>query len=302
MFSTGPMFLSAMLALWNSKGVIDQIRLLPKSLYGKNIDASEAPLAFFWHYYGSSWHSGDSDFIFFLFHFGKTLMNLAALVIVLGSCKLLWGYRYAMWSKLVGKPKGPRTGAIALPLHAQDASRPSTPYHSRNPSLSASRPSSPTFGQHASRASISSLASEPALAVPSPSGRSSGNSALGQRGSLYFLPLWYPTSPNPPTASLDPPPAYQPSHQQAASRRPVPDLLDDDDEDADEETGLRQSGSRRPAVPDRRDSGWSSHIAAFLHFQSQSQEGVYSRANNVPANPASDTDALSLHSVKIGRH
>lgn len=54
MFSTGPMFLSAMLNLWNSKPGVEQVRILPTSLYGKNIEAIDAPDAFFWHYYGSS--------------------------------------------------------------------------------------------------------------------------------------------------------------------------------------------------------------------------------------------------------
>jgi mannosyltransferase OCH1-like enzyme len=47
MFSTGPMFVSAMLSLHRG------VRLLPQTLYGKNIDPSLVPDSFFWHYYGS---------------------------------------------------------------------------------------------------------------------------------------------------------------------------------------------------------------------------------------------------------
>lgn len=53
MFSTGPMFLSAQYGIWTSshQPTPDQpggeVRILPKVLYGKNIDSADAPDAFF---------------------------------------------------------------------------------------------------------------------------------------------------------------------------------------------------------------------------------------------------------------
>jgi mannosyltransferase OCH1-like enzyme len=64
MFSTGPMFLSAQYGLWPSvDGVRGGVRVLPKSLYGKNARPDEMEHSFFLHYYGSSWHEGDAGFI-----------------------------------------------------------------------------------------------------------------------------------------------------------------------------------------------------------------------------------------------
>lgn len=64
MFSTGPMFLSAQYNLWPSvDGNHGGLRVLPKALYGKNAKPEESEFAFFWHYYGSSWHANDAGFI-----------------------------------------------------------------------------------------------------------------------------------------------------------------------------------------------------------------------------------------------
>lgn len=48
------------------KHLYQRVRILPKSLYGKNILPEDAPHSFFWHYYGSSWHAGDAGFIGFV--------------------------------------------------------------------------------------------------------------------------------------------------------------------------------------------------------------------------------------------
>ncbi|KAK9893600.1 glycosyltransferase family 32 protein [Cystobasidium minutum MCA 4210] len=127
MFSTGPMFLSAVLSLWNSKSsygevadtivaandavgitnsssplsnlvsrspsiipekyhnIAHTVRILPKELYGKNADPDLVPDSFFYHYYGSSWHQNDSAIFTFLGNFGKQLMNLAFIVVFLGT-------------------------------------------------------------------------------------------------------------------------------------------------------------------------------------------------------------------------
>lgn len=75
MFSTGPMFISALYGAWyrslgNAKpGDLEhaqRVRILPKSLYGKNAPPEEVPHSFFWHYYGSSWHASDAGFVGFV--------------------------------------------------------------------------------------------------------------------------------------------------------------------------------------------------------------------------------------------
>lgn len=79
MFSTGPMFISAMYSSWSrihkgrgrqtsSERGQDRVRILPKSLYGKNAKAEDVPESFYWHYYGSSWHAKDAGFIGFVGH------------------------------------------------------------------------------------------------------------------------------------------------------------------------------------------------------------------------------------------
>ena len=66
-----------------------EIRILPKALYGKNAKPGEAPHAFFSHYYGSSWHADDAAFIGFLGKWGKGLMWIGLLILVVGVGRLL---------------------------------------------------------------------------------------------------------------------------------------------------------------------------------------------------------------------
>ncbi|KAF9268085.1 hypothetical protein L218DRAFT_854264 [Marasmius fiardii PR-910] len=85
MFSTGPMFLSAQYGIFTSAhGTDDPIRILPKSLYGKNAKEGEAPNAFFSHFYGSSWHADDAAFIGFLAHWGKALLWIGLIFLFFG--------------------------------------------------------------------------------------------------------------------------------------------------------------------------------------------------------------------------
>jgi inositol phosphorylceramide mannosyltransferase catalytic subunit len=89
MFSTGPMFLSAQYGLYTAshpESAALQLRVLPKSMYGKNAKPGEAPHSFFSHFYGSSWHADDAAFIGFLGKWGNGLMwvGLVVLVIALG--------------------------------------------------------------------------------------------------------------------------------------------------------------------------------------------------------------------------
>ncbi|GJJ07480.1 hypothetical protein Clacol_001682 [Clathrus columnatus] len=95
MFSTGPMFLSAQLGLYTAShpSTPDRpggdVRILPKPLYGKNAKLEEAPHSFFSHHYGSSWHADDAAFITFLGKWGKVLMWIGVVILVLGTLKLL---------------------------------------------------------------------------------------------------------------------------------------------------------------------------------------------------------------------
>ena len=94
MFSTGPMFLSAQYGLYTASHPFTSddpggdVRILPKSLYGKNAKAEEAPNAFVSHHYGSSWHSDDAAFILFLGRSGMRLMWVGVFVLIFGVLRL----------------------------------------------------------------------------------------------------------------------------------------------------------------------------------------------------------------------
>ncbi|PVF93188.1 hypothetical protein CPB86DRAFT_790387, partial [Serendipita vermifera] len=94
MFSTGPMFLSVQYGIWtaahppthaNPGGTV---RVLPKSLYGKNARVDEAPNAFFSHHYGSSWHADDAAFITFLGRSGMRLVWIGFFILLAGMLRL----------------------------------------------------------------------------------------------------------------------------------------------------------------------------------------------------------------------
>jgi hypothetical protein len=91
MFSTGPMFVSAQYGLYvreNFDVAMSQVRILPKALYGKNIKPSDAPHAFFSHFYASSWHDDDAAFINFLNTWGKLMMCLGLFILIIGLFRL----------------------------------------------------------------------------------------------------------------------------------------------------------------------------------------------------------------------
>lgn len=96
MFSTGPMFLSAQYGIWTAshppteEAPGGEVRILPKSLYGKNAKIEDVPQSFFSHYYGSSWHADDAAFIGFLGKWGKGLMWLGLVLFIAGMVNLLW--------------------------------------------------------------------------------------------------------------------------------------------------------------------------------------------------------------------
>ena len=87
MFSTGPMFLSAQYGLYaaaHPNTAFQDIRILPKELYGKNAKEDEAPNSFFSHFHGSSWHADDAAFIGFLGSWGKVLIWIGLAVLIIG--------------------------------------------------------------------------------------------------------------------------------------------------------------------------------------------------------------------------
>ena len=87
MFSTGPMFLSAQYGIYTTahpNTAFQDVRILPKSLYGKNAKEDEAPHSFFSHFYGSSWHADDAAFIGFLGTWGKGLMWIGLVILIIG--------------------------------------------------------------------------------------------------------------------------------------------------------------------------------------------------------------------------
>jgi hypothetical protein len=94
MFSTGPMFLSAQYGLYTASHPFSpelpggEVRILPRALYGKNAKEGEAPNAFFSHFYGSSWHSDDAAFVGFLGSWGKGLMLVGSVIVILGLVRL----------------------------------------------------------------------------------------------------------------------------------------------------------------------------------------------------------------------
>jgi hypothetical protein len=91
MFSTGPMFISIQYGLYASAhGAMsrDAVRILPKSLYGKNAKPDEARHSFFVHYYGSSWHADDAGVFWFLAIWGRILILLGLAILLAGLAKL----------------------------------------------------------------------------------------------------------------------------------------------------------------------------------------------------------------------
>lgn len=104
MFSTGPMFLSAQYGLYTAshpptpKLPGGEVRILPKSLYGKNAKPDEAPHSFFSHFYGSSWHADDAAFIGFLGKWGKGLMWVGLAVLIVGLVRVVLQTRQRKYS------------------------------------------------------------------------------------------------------------------------------------------------------------------------------------------------------------
>lgn len=115
MFSTGPMFVSALYHRISGEGKVrpstpaeidagfDGVRILPKVLYGKNVRESEVPDSFYRHFYGSSWHAGDADFLIFMRDYGYVFIFAGLLLIALFQArfirKVLMFVYYRLWRR-----------------------------------------------------------------------------------------------------------------------------------------------------------------------------------------------------------
>ncbi|KAI3612176.1 mipc synthase subunit [Moniliophthora roreri] len=158
MFSTGPMFLSAQYGIFTSAHAStpdDFIRILPKSLYGKNAKDGEAPNAFFSHFYGSSWHADDAAFIGFLGHWGKGLLWIGLIILMAGlvmialpgrqrryTLRRIGGYDvlFPRWSQRTGHwhlhlPRSAMASSSSTSSSAPDDSIPGSPIDSDVPVL-----------------------------------------------------------------------------------------------------------------------------------------------------------------------
>jgi hypothetical protein len=236
MFSTGPMFLSAQYSLYYSTHppTLEQsggeVRILPKSLYGKNAKEGEALHSFFEHYYGSSWHADDAGFIGFLGTWGKGLMWVGLIVMILGVGRIVWARtrmskgqgggrrRFGRYDLLLPRPYQDREGNSHIDLGpftlstnvlgqsgtttlltSPTTSRPPSPSEIRLP-FSLDGQASASWGSTASRAfsrAGSWAASIPLIFLPTPrpaDDRRTHRRSPSSRGYLFFLPAIFTPS------------------------------------------------------------------------------------------------------------
>lgn len=133
MFSTGPMFVSALYHRISGENKVrpstpaevdagfNGVRILPKVLYGKNVRESEVPDTFYRHFYGSSWHAGDADFLIFMRDYGYVFIFAGLLFIALFQArfirKVLMFVYYRLWLRdghTIYSPVTPQSGNVAL--------------------------------------------------------------------------------------------------------------------------------------------------------------------------------------------
>ncbi|KAH7105503.1 nucleotide-diphospho-sugar transferase [Auriculariales sp. MPI-PUGE-AT-0066] len=182
MFTTGPMFVSAQYGLYTSAhpgtpGTPGEVRILPKSLYGKNAKEGEAPNSFFEHYYGSSWHADDAMFITFLGRWGRNLMWIGAAVVIIGSVRAFFLRRHSQqWRRhlalVVPYPVFP-----TRPGHRQRAGSIRLDLSNFPPSETTSEDSTPTCSEPSTPSAESRIPLLPVFEVrpPSPSAASSSS-------------------------------------------------------------------------------------------------------------------------------
>jgi hypothetical protein len=123
------MFLSAQYAIYTSAHPLSEghqrheVRVLPKSLYGKNADPILVPHSFFSHFYGSSWHADDAGFIGFLGKSGITVMWIAGVVVALLVGRMIW-------QRVINRKSSPGPGYQLLGSVLPTSSPPHSPDHS----------------------------------------------------------------------------------------------------------------------------------------------------------------------------
>lgn len=282
MFSTGPMFLSAQYGFWTSSHAATpdmpggEVRVLPKSLYGKNAKIEDVPHAFFSHFYGSSWHADDAAFIGFLGKWGKVLMWIGLALFIAGLAYLYWrrnkrsegrlaGYEVLLPSMYQREGRwhidvGPFTfTARGLSSNmSSSSSSPSTPDSEENvPMLPLSydmRPPSPTpsetFGERRLGLvdTLFRYGSRIKTSITGNRERSRGRgSPRRRRGYLFFLPAIFTPSAvaMPEMGSRRPSLSRVPSYSSHSSH--PPEKRYDDYEEAD--VYGASSGSSRPPTP-----------------------------------------------------
>ncbi|KAK4686177.1 hypothetical protein P7C73_g3955, partial [Tremellales sp. Uapishka_1] len=199
MFSTGPMFLSAQYAIYSATHPLTpthpraDIRILPKSLYGKNAPLLSVPHSFFSHFYGSSWHSDDAGFITFLGAWGKKLMYVGGVVILLGTIRLVY-----MKSSAKGGLRNVLQNQEYQLLSILPTSTSSAPYPSSG--SGSSTPPSPTNTSSSldSPSEITSALKKAGnLILAAPANLLSTNGNRRRSGLLYFVPAVFQPMPSP---------------------------------------------------------------------------------------------------------
>lgn len=184
--TASPMFLSAQYAAYSSAhpASVDHprsvVRILPKSLYGKNAPPAAVPHSFFSHFYGSSWHADDAGFIGFLGSSGITVMYIAGAVVFLLVVRLAWQKYHTR--KYGSSPSSSSTGYQLLPVLPTSSAL----ANGGSPTLS-NIPGSEDLRSMITRAGNIILAA-PATVLNSRGRR--------RQGLLYFVPaMFHPTSP-----------------------------------------------------------------------------------------------------------
>lgn len=194
-----PMFVSGQYAIYSSAHPITdvhpraEVRILPKSLYGKNAPMATVPHSFFSHFYGSSWHADDAGFITFLGSWGKKLMYVGAVVIVLGILRLIY-QRYTKSS-----PQYQLMSILPTASSSSTHSGSTTPPLGSSYSASSS-PYSPTSGFDNQQlpseiASAFKRAGNLILAAPATLLHGDRRNARRRNGLLYFVPAAFLPTP-----------------------------------------------------------------------------------------------------------
>ena len=188
-----PMFLSGQYATYSSAHPLTEdhpraeVRILPKSLYGKNAPEPSVPHSFFSHFYGSSWHADDAGFITFLGAWGKKLMYVGAVVVLIGIARLVY-------SKMFG-PSTRYQSLTALPTSASTGSTTSSPTASPISTDSSffSSGFEPTSSQKLPSDIASAFRRAGNLILAAPTTLLSGDRRTGRRRTnlLYFVPAMF---------------------------------------------------------------------------------------------------------------